>query len=65
MIGYFMEQNKNIRVTRMQQKQFGNTKKIWIIVLVFTLISPAPPPNIQEMTNMKHKGVSGDKSRGF
>ena len=63
-IAYFMEQNKNIGVTHMQQNSL-EIQKFWLIVLLFTLISPAPPPNIQEITNMKHKGVNGDKSRGF
>ena len=48
----------------MQQNSL-EIQKFWLIVLLFTLISPAPPPNIQEITNMKHKGVNGDKSRGF
>ena len=64
MIGYFMEQNKNIRVTRMPQKQFGNTKNVDNSFGIYPDFL-CPPPNIQEMTNMKHKGVSGDKSRGF
>lgn len=57
MIGYFMEQNKNIRVTRMQQKQFGNTKNVDNSFGIYPDFL-CPPP--QYPGNDKHETQRGE-----
>ena len=57
MIEYFMEQNKNIGVTHMQQKQFGNTK---ILADSFGIYPDFPCPTPQYPGDHKHETQRGE-----